>query len=189
MGLIDKINRWRGVYDESIVARQEFAAFPVKFHSFSDFAEPFARSMSMELFKDMGKEKEIQDGVPYVLWGDRPAANEYVYIYRTDELTDERLEKLQAEQQAFLDGLDYEYKTIVITLVCVEKSSDAFEKYCKSIPRLNGFYASELIVGIAFDEKVMNTGILTNCPGEKIVRDLRKEFLRMIRAAENCFNG
>jgi len=189
MGLLDKINRWRGFYDESVVARQEFAAFPVKFDSFPDFAEPFARSMSMELFKAMGKEKEIAEAVPYVLWGDRPASDEYVYIYRTDVLTDEKLQALEEAQQAFMDSISRDYKVSLISLVCVEQSSEAFERYCQREPRMDGFEMQELVVGIAFDEKLMHTGILTNCVGEKNAFVLRKEFLRMIRAAENCFNG
>lgn len=189
MGLLEKINRWRGFYDESVEARQEFAAFPVKFSSFEDFAKPFARSMSMELFKAMGKEKEIADGVPYVLWGDRPAADEYVYIFRTQVLTDEMLEGFEQAQEAFLASVTDEYKRSLITLVCVEQSSEAFERYCARKPRMGGFELQELVVGIDFGEKLMHTGILSNCVGEKNCAVLRKEFLRMIRAAENCFNG
>lgn len=189
MGLLDKINRWRGFYDENTVARQEFAAFPVKFGGFSEFAEPFARSMSVELFKAMGKEKEIEDAVAYVLWGDRPASDEYVYIYRTDVLTDEKLLAFDEAQQAFMDSISRDYKVSLISLVCVEHSSEAFERYCQRQPRMDGFELQELVVGIAFDEKLMHTGILANCLGEKNAAVLRKEFLRMIRAAENCFNG
>ena len=48
MGLLDKINRWRGFYDESIVPELETADFSLGFESFEEFADPFARSMSME---------------------------------------------------------------------------------------------------------------------------------------------
>jgi len=189
MGIKEKFNRWRGFYEESVTPRQELMSFPLRFDNFEDFAGPFARSMSMELFKAKTAGGAIEPGVPFILWGDRPASDEYVYIYYTEELGDEELERFQEGLQAFLDGLDNDITNVVITLVCVEKSSDAFEKHCKRIPYLNGFYASELVVGIDFGEKVMNTGILTNCPGEKNVRDLRKEFLRMIRVAENYFKG
>ncbi|MBQ2960744.1 MAG: hypothetical protein IJE09_05945 [Oscillospiraceae bacterium] len=189
MGLLDKINRWRGFYDESIEPCQEFAAFPIKFTCFEDFADPFARSMSMEIFKAMGKEKEIENGVPYVLWGDRPAADEYVYILRCETLTDELLESFEEAQQAFLESVTDEYKRSLITLVCVENGSSAFERYCERKPRMEGFELQELVVGINFAEQTMHTGILSNCVGEKNAAVLRKEFLRMIRAAENCFNG
>ena len=188
MGILDKINRWRGFYDESVPAKQEFASFPVKFGSFEDFAEPFSRSMGIELFKAMGKEGEIVDGVPFVLWGDRPASDEYVYIYRTDVLGDEKLANLEAEQDAFVEDLDRSFKNVIITLVCVDESSEAFERYCQRKPRMEGFDLMELVVGIDFSENIMHTGILTNCPGEKNASVLRKEFLRMIRAAENCFD-
>jgi hypothetical protein len=42
MGLLDKINRWRGFYGDSVTARQEFASFPLNFDSFEEFADPFA---------------------------------------------------------------------------------------------------------------------------------------------------
>ena len=187
MGLIEKINKWRGVYDESIVPVQEFATFPVKFSSFEDFAEPFARSMSIEIFKAKSKGTVIEDGVPYILWGDRPASDEYVYIYRTDVLDDEKLESFEAEQEEFVQSLSREYKTIIITLLCVEEGSEAFEKYCRRQPRMDGFEFAELVVGIDFSQQQMHTCVLTNCVGEKNARDIRKEFLRMIRAAENCF--
>ena len=188
MGILDKINRWRGIYDESVPAKQEFASFTVKFGSFEDFAEPFSRSMGVELFKAMGKEGEIVDGVPFVLWGDRPASNEYVYIYHTDVLSEEKLAQLESEQEAFVEGLDRNYKTVIITLVCVDESSEAFEHYCHRKARMEGFDLMELVVGIDFAEKIMHTSILTNCPGERNASVLRKEFLRMIRAAENCFD-
>ena len=189
MGLLDKINKWRGIYDESIIPEQEFASFPLSFSSFEDFADPFARSMSMEIFKAKNEEKSIEDGVPYILWGDRPASDEYVYIYRTDVLTDEKLLAFDEAQQAFMDSISKDYKVSLISLVCVEHSSEAFERYCQRQPRMDGFELQELVVGIAFDEKLMHTGILANCLGEKNAAVLRKEFLRMIRAAENCFNG
>jgi hypothetical protein len=135
------------------------------------------------------KEKEIEDAVPYVLWGDRPASNEYVYIYRTDVLTDEKLESFEKEHKAFVDGIDPDYKAVVITLLCVEKSSPAFESYLNRQPRMEDFRLCELVTGIAFDERLMHANILTNCPGEKNARDIRKEFLRMIRVAENYFKG
>jgi hypothetical protein len=189
MGIIDKINRWRGFYSEADEPRQEHASFSLSFESLEDFADPFARSMSMELFKAVSKEKEIEDAVPYVLWGDRPASNEYVYIYRTDVLTDEKLESFEKEHKAFVDGIDPDYKAVVITLLCVENSSPAFESYLNRQPRMEDFRLCELVTGIAFDEKLMHTNILTNCPGEKNARDIRKEFLRMIRVAENYFKG
>ena len=189
MGLLEKINRWRGFYDEAGEPEREFADFPVNFTGFEDFAEPFARSMSMELFKAQTEGNAIEDAKPFVLWGDRPASNEYVYIYRTDELTDEKLERFEAEHKAFVDSLDPDYKTVIITLVCVEKSSPAFERYCERQPVMEDFRVCELVCGIAFDEKMMHTCTLTNCPGEKNARDLRKEFLRMIRVAEKYFKG
>ena len=187
MGLIDKINRWRGIYDDSIVPEQEFASFPICFNNFEEFAYPFSQSMGAELFKAINSNKEIEDGVPYVLWGDRPASDEYVYILRTEELCDELLAKFEEEQQAFMDAHADSIKTVLISLVCVERSSDAFVRYCQRKPRINGFELSELVVGISFEEKLMHTCILTNCVGENGNRTFRKEFLRMIRAAENCF--
>lgn len=187
MGLLDKINRWRGFYDESVEPEQELAVFPVKFSSFEEFAPHFGKSMGREIFKAMSKEKEIIDGVPYVLWGDRPASDEYVYILRTNELTDEMLESFEQAQEEFMASVTDEYKRSLITLVCVEKSSPAFERYCARKPRMGGFQLQELVAGIDFDAKLMHTGILTNCAGEKDSAVLRKEFLRMIRAAENCY--
>ncbi len=189
MGILDKINRWRGVYDESIQPEQELASFPLSFRSFEDFAEPFARSMSMEIFKAKTGGGAIENGVPFVLWGDRPASDEYVYIYRTDVLTDEKLEQFEAEQQAFMDSLEKSPKIVLITLLCVEQSSDAFERFCSRMPRSDGYELCELVTGIAFDRQLMNTGVLINCPGEKNNRNVRKEFLRMIRVAENYFKG
>jgi len=189
MGLLDKINKWRGIYDESIIPEQEFAVFPLSFSSFEDFADPFARSMSMEIFKAKNEEKSIEDGVPYVLWGDRPASDEYVYIYRTDVLTEEKLERFEAEQNAFVESLEKSPKTVIITLICVEESSEAYECYCRRMPRNDGYELCELVCGIAFDKREMNTGILVNCVDEKNHRSFRKEFLRMIRVAENYFKG
>ena len=188
MGILDRINKWRGFYDESEEARCEQASFPVKFDSFEDFAEPFARSMSMEIFREKGNRKEIEDSVPFVLWGDRPASDEYVYIFRTDVLTDDKLAAFEAAQDEFVASLDEETKTIIITLMCVEETSPAFERYCARKPRMEGFRLCELVAGIAFDEKMMHTCVLANCPGEKNAQNMRKEFLRMIRAAENCFD-
>ena len=187
MGIIDKINRWRGFYDESIKPQQEFASFSIRFTGFEDFAAPFARSMGAELFKPMDKSGAIENGVPFVLWGDRPASDEYVYIYYTEELDDAQLARFEEEQQAFVDAHSDSVKTVLISLVCVERSTEAFERYCKRMPRINAYEFSELVVGIAFDEKLMHTGILTNCPGENGNKTFRKEFLRMIRATENCF--
>lgn len=187
MGILDKINKWRGFYNEAGEAYCELASFPVKHESFEAFAGPFARSMSMELFKAQTKGNTIDDAVPYVLWGDRPASNEYVYIYRTDELTYEKLESFEAAHRDFVESLDKDYKTMIITLVCVEKSSPAFERYCTREPRMEEFRLCELVAGIAFDERQMHTCVLVNCPGEKNAQTLRKEFLRMIRAAENLF--
>ena len=189
MGILDKINRWRGVYDESIQPQQEFASFPLSFKSFEDFAEPFSRSMSVELFKAKTKGSVIEDGVPFVLWGDRPASDEYVYIYRTDVLTDEKLEQLEAEQEEFVASLEKSPKILLITLLCVEQSSGAYERYCRRMPRSEGYEFCELVAGIAFDKAEMNTGILVNCVDEKNHRNIRKEFLRMIRVAVNYFNG
>ena len=187
MGLLDRINRWRGFYDESVEPEREYASFPVKFNSFEHFADPFARSMSMEIFREKGNQKAIEDSVPFVLWGDRPASDEYVYIMRTDVLDDEKLASFQNAQDEFVSALDTDIKTFIITLLCVEHGSEAFQRYCEREPRMNGFELCELVVGIDFDEKLMHTCILTNCPGENNARNLRKEFLRMIRAAENCF--
>jgi len=189
MGIIDKINRWRGVYEERAEALQEFMSFPLSFESFEDFVEPFARSMSMEIFKAKNKEKSIEDAVPYVLWGDRPASDEYVYIYRTDVLTDEKLEQFMSEQDAFVESLEKSPKTVLISLVCVEESSEAYERYCRHMPRNDGYELCELVCGIAFDKREMQTGILVNCVDEKNHRSFRKEFLRMIRVAENYFKG
>lgn len=189
MGLLDKINKWRGFYDESIAPELECAVFPLSFESFEDFADPFARSMSMEIFRAKNEEKAIEDGVPYVLWGDRPASDEYVYIYRTDVMTEEKLERFNEDFESFVSTLDREYKTVIITLVCVEESSEAFEKYCGSKPCTEGYELIELRTGIAFDKGEMYTGILTECAGEHSGRSIRKEFLRMIRVAENYFKG
>ncbi len=188
MGILDKINRWRGVYDESIRPEQEFASFPLSFKSFADFAEPFSKSMSMELFKAKSKGSVIDDGVPFVLWGDRPASDEYVYIYRTGVLTDEKLEQFEAEQEAFVGSLEKSPKTVLITLLCVEQSSEAYERYCRRMPRSGGYELCELVTGIAFDKAEMHTGVLVNCVDEKNHRNIRKEFLRMIRVAENYFD-
>lgn len=189
MGLLDKINRWRGFYDESAEPQQEFAVFPLSFTGFEDFAEPFARSMSMEIFRAKSEGKAIEDCVPYVLWGDRPASDEYVYIYRTDVLTEEKLESFEAGFKDFVEKLENSPKILVITLLCVEESSEAFEKYCGTKPCTEGYELLELRVGIAFDKQEMHTGILTNCAGEHSGRNTRKEFLRMIRVAENYFKG
>ncbi len=188
MGILDKINRWRGVYDEAVQPVPEFAAFPLSFKSFEDFAEPFARSMSMEIFKAKCKETAIEDGVPFVLWGDRPASDEYVYIYRTDVLTDEKLEQFEAGQEAFVSALEKSPKIVLITLLCVEESSEAYERYCRRMPRSGGYEFCELVTGIAFDKAQMHTGVLVNCVDEKNHRNIRKEFLRMIRVAENYFD-
>ena len=188
MGILDRINKWRGFYSESDKAGCEYASFPVKFNSFKAFAEPFARSMSMEIFREKGNRKEIEDSVPFVLWGDRPASDEYVYILRTDVLTDEKLSAFESAQEEFVASLDEETKTMIITLVCVEETSPAFERYCAREPRMDDFRLCELVAGIAFDKKLMHTCILSNCPGERNAQTLRKEFLRMIRAAENCFD-
>ena len=64
MGLLDKINRWRGFYGDSVTARQEFASFPLNFDSFEEFADPFAHSMSLEIFKAKSKKKAMH-GMPY----------------------------------------------------------------------------------------------------------------------------
>lgn len=190
MGILDKINKWRGFYDETVEPQCEYASFPVKFDSFESFAGPFARSMSMEIFREMGNSKVIEDSVPFVLWGDRPASNEYVYIFRSDMLDDEKLEAFEKAQDEFVETIDPNYRAVVISLVCVEKGSEAFRRYCEREPRMNGFELAELVVGIDFSEKLMHTCVLSNCPGEKNAKNLRKEFLRMIRAAENCFlNG
>lgn len=189
MGIIDKINRWRGFYDEASEPEQEFASFPVKFSSFEDFADPFARSMSMEIFRAKNADKAIEDSVPYILWGDRPASDEYVYIYRTDVLTDAKLETFNAEFESFVSSLEKDPKIVIITLVCVEESSDAFERYCSSRPCTDGYDLVELRAGIAFDQGCMHTGVLTNCAGEHSGRNIRKEFLRMVRVAENYFKG
>lgn len=189
MGLLDKINKWRGFYDESIVPELETADFSLGFESFEEFADPFARSLSMEIFRAKEKEKAIEDCVPYVLWGDRPASDEYVFIYRTDVLTDEKLAHFEAEHNAFVESLSREYKTVIITLLCVEESSEAYERYCSRMPENDGYELCELLCGIAFDKREMHTGILVNCVDEKNHRTLRKEFLRMIRVAENYFKG
>ena len=39
MGLLDKINKWRGFYDEGTEPQQEFASFPLSFKSFEEFDE------------------------------------------------------------------------------------------------------------------------------------------------------
>lgn len=187
MGLLDKINKWRGFYDEGAEPQQEFASFPLSFKNFEEFADPFARSMSMEIFRAKTEGKEIEDGVPYVLWGDRPASNEYVYIYHTDVLTEDKLASFKESFESFVSALDREYKIVIITLVCVEESSEAFEKYCSSKPCTEGYEITELRTGIAFDKGEMHTGILVECAGEHSGRSIRKEFLRMIRVAEKYF--
>ena len=189
MGLLDKINRWRGIYGDSVTARQEFASFPLNFDSFEEFADPFAHSMSLEIFKAKSKEKVIEDGVPYILWGDRPASDEYVYIYRTDVLTDEKLDGFNEGFESFIASLEKDPKIVVITLMCVEESSSAFEKYCSSMPCTDGYDLIELRAGIDFDKHMMHTGILADCVGEHAGRNIRKEFLRMVRVAENYFKG
>ena len=153
MGLLDKINKWRGFYDEGTEPQQEFASFPISFKSFEEFADPFARSMSMEIFRAKTEGKEIEDGVPYVLWGDRPASNEYVYIYRTDLMTEEKLESFNAGFETFVSSLDREYKIVIITLVCVEESSEAFEKYCSMevADKLRSFEKSGKLIQCAYE--------------------------------------
>lgn len=189
MGIIEKFNRWRGFYEESVTPKQELMSFPLRFENFEDFAGPFARSMSMELFKARTEGGAIEPGVPFILWGDRPASDEYVFIYRTDMLTDEKLAHFEAEHNAFVESLSREYKTVIITLLCVEESSEAYERYCSRMPENDGYELCELLCGIAFDKREMHTGILVNCVDEKNHRTLRKEFLRMIRVAENYFKG
>jgi len=104
-------------------------------------------------------------------------------------LYEEKHAAFEAEHKAFVASLEESPKIVIITLMCVEESSEAFDRYCAAMPCTQGFDLVELRAGIAFDRGEMRTGIFTNCAGEHSGRNIRKEFLRMIRVAENYFKG